>query len=613
MAPPTKTTTKVSSGLTGSPLMMGSINRSCTAPVTNAIMMVPHCVRRSKEDLPLPSVPRPLPARSGQDREVQPRQGEGPACQWEMDLPVPPSSTLMEYDHLTELRAFVREELEQMTTKVGEMRAQLFDDVAEIRHRIEALEFKSYTSMEEARLNVEDISGNLGSLLHRVDVVETMGESNRDAGLDLEGRCQTTVDKMLELEAQVSSMTQEHGKRLLNAEETSELFDSRLVAVQEQHMAEMSLVAKDIFQIAKHETLGGVPTEHLKTFHLLAGRVDHNLSAPNYSESPASSRGRAIKKTIQKSQLRRHLTFSGVKSEVRTCSFTEDVFCSVVFLCYPQLEFFENLSLLVSLLLNTVFRIVFCLMLRNIVANGAQEYDAAVSQGLSSWRESTDVGVVERACLGDDTLGDQYKVRDLNSKLSFYFAPVHDIPFMMWGPGLLCLILSTWALTVVCSLREKFDLLTAVLGKYQSGESDSTRIVENKQSYIIEFVPFRRVVWTGLLLLLEAVITLFLFISACQWLISLTSLSAILSSAVVLTYILDERVVYSVFVPTPIKSLISALDPLPLKEHFTRFRPFLTFLVAFVLLIAVCFLELSPRMDRMEEVRDSMCAGERLL
>ena len=43
---------------------------------------------------------------------------------------------------------------------------------------------------------------------------------------------------------------------------------------------------------------------------------------------------------------------------------------------------------------------------------------------------------------------------------------------MMWGPGLICSIMIIWALTITCSLREKFDLLTAVFGKYSSSQDD---------------------------------------------------------------------------------------------------------------------------------------------
>ena len=126
------------------------------------------------------------------------------------------------------------------------------------------------------------------------------------------------------------------------------------------------------------------------------------------------------------------------------------------------------MSLLVFLLLSTVFRVVFSLMLRNIVTNGTDE---TMRRCPGTWRASTAADIVSRTCLDDDTLSDQYRVRDLNLQLSWYFAPIYGVTFMMWGPGLVCLIMFIWALTVICSVQEKFDLLTAVFGKYSSSWS----------------------------------------------------------------------------------------------------------------------------------------------
>ena len=62
----------------------------------------------------------------------------------------------------------------------------------------------------------------------------------------------------------------------------------------------------------------------------------------------------------------------------------------------------------------------------------------------------------------DDTVNDQYIV--------------NGVTFMMWGPGLICSIMIIWALTITCSLREKFDLLTAVFAKYSSSQDDDLRL-----------------------------------------------------------------------------------------------------------------------------------------
>ena len=96
----------------------------------------------------------------------------------------------------------------------------------------------------------------------------------------------------------------------------------------------------------------------------------------------------------------------------------------------------------------------------------------SVSQGLGNWRASTAADMVSRTCLDDDTVNDQYIVRYLNLQLSWYFAPFYGVTFMMWGPGLICSIMVIWALTITGSLREKFDLLTAVFGKYSSSQDD---------------------------------------------------------------------------------------------------------------------------------------------
>ena len=107
-----------------------------------------------------------------------------------------------------------------------------------------------------------------------------------------------------------------------------------------------------------------------------------------------------------------------------------------------------NPSLLVFRLLSTVFGVVFCLMLRNIVTNGTDETLRRLSQGLGTWRASTAADMVSRTCLDDDTVSDQYIVRYLNLQLSWYCAPFYGVTFMMWGPGLVCSILFIWALTI---------------------------------------------------------------------------------------------------------------------------------------------------------------------
>lgn len=126
-------------------------------------------------------------------------------------------------------------------------------------------------------------------------------------------------------------------------------------------------------------------------------------------------------------------------------------------------------------------------------------------------------------------------------------------------------------------------------------------------------IPLRRATWFLFITIVQCAIAVLLLVAGIEWLTSTTEIVELLLNGVALSYIMDiDELFFRVFMPRKLASLMSLLEPLPVRWPLGVLVRSLVLAVAAVgVIVATLFLILQQLEDVMI-VRDIVCPDDLL-
>lgn len=182
---------------------------------------------------------------------------------------------------------------------------------------------------------------------------------------------------------------------------------------------------------------------------------------------------------------------------------------------------------------------------------------------------------------------------------------------MQAGPFTSLLVCSAWVLTI---LKEVGGVLDKSLGVWQRTRLDSTAVelqlfqTTFSSGFKVLTLPPHRCAWFFFVSCIQTVIALSLLAAGLEWLVATTEIVELLLNGVALSYIMDlDELLYYVFIPTKLSTLINLLEPLPARWNCkVPFRGLVLFCIGVAGLIAATVL-IFQHLETTLLVRDTLC------
>lgn len=506
---------------------------------------------------------------------------------------------------LEEARQYFTLELRRFASMVEETKRKMHVEITEFRQRLAVQE-------AQANRNVADMQKYVDSAFNRADGLERVIEKFEEK-LKLQEKTSLDKTKAQDVLTQgVENLQAEQdgvGRSVASLQSILADVDTRIRLVEERRSRDLVMVAQDIFQVVTGSVMDATDLQTFKYLHVTPSARDS--ATASCSVAHVSSTGYAPDRVINI----KNLQDESVASKAHRYQVKETIWDAALFLGCREVGFFANSILVFCLVACTVVQGLFCLIVWNLAITSEENFNSV--HELRLWRQNVSAVERQRVCSLDNSLPNNTHQFDIVDDLSLYTEPIFG-GALLWGPTLCFLVNLSWAFSIWNVARELVDCLTATVWSY-SPASKEMRILAHLNNYTVEEIPRNRVIWMFFIGLLQFVISFVLLFYGSTWLVTLTDLAELLSSAVALTYILEiDELFYLVLVPRQIKALMHNLDPLPLPvASFKIEQKFcnsgvapLVWLVMLLGFMSYIFsFELNPLIFDALDVLDAICPG----
>ena len=307
-----------------------------------------------------------------------------------------------------------------------------------------------------------------------------------------------------------------------------------------------------------------------------------------------------------------HPSVKEILDSASTVHLKQSVWDVTLFVFYRPLGHSTNWTMLIPFVLTVMLQ---CSFLCGVVAFIVRWEDspAMLRDDFAEWRRVADLDVVVAVCSGDASLASSFKQASTYDACVAYtetlFDSGHDL--LSAGPFMSFLVCAAWILTI---LKELGNVLDKILGVWQA-TLVNTRAIDLEvfktsvsSGFHILSLPLHRTVWFLLICLLEGIIAVLLLIAGLEWLISTTDIVDLLLNGVAIAYIMNfDELIYDVFIPGKIATVVSLLEPLPARwPSCFPLRGFVLAVVG-VLAIATAISQIDTQFKEAVLLRDTLC------
>jgi len=210
-----------------------------------------------------------------------------------------------------------------------------------------------------------------------------------------------------------------------------------------------------------------------------------------------------------------------------------------------------------------------------VIVTLAEERSISSQSEFVTWRTGTDLEVVRAVCTDDASLSTSFRqastVKTLTLFTRLLFGEgdgLHSV-----GPLTSCIVCCTWLLSIVKELVDIMDKLLGVLQHTNRNVDTMELVMSPSASQSVSNSTFRlssitvgRAAWVVCVSVVQGGTAIFLLVAGMEWLMSTTEVKDLFLKVVVLSYMMElDELVYSVFVPQKYSTLVSRLEPFPVK------------------------------------------------
>lgn len=221
---------------------------------------------------------------------------------------------------------------------------------------------------------------------------------------------------------------------------------------------------------------------------------------------------------------------------------------------------------------------------------------------------------VSRVCADDWSLADSANQLEVLQKIDSFTGTLFDGSSVEVGRVLCIIACLMWLMCIVHELQETGDLVLCCWRMWKHG-CCATSNLQHAESGTLRFpdLCFFRFGLVTFSSVLRTIIAALLLIIGTIWLLNTTGIEDLILNAAALSFVLDfDEVMFSTFVPFPIRVLIRCTEPLP-RPRGKSFGGLTTPPILYVvgLLFAVFFINrnLVDTVSLMKDLEDVLCGG----
>lgn len=320
-----------------------------------------------------------------------------------------------------------------------------------------------------------------------------------------------------------------------------------------------------------------------------------------------------LRHIVQGEILGAHPAVKEIYRKAHTVQLKDSVWDVTLFIFYRPLGRGTNMSVVIPLLLTIFLQVSFlCVVVVCIVRK--EDTPGSLITDFSEWRHLSDLAVQQAVCNKDASLSTSFMQASTFDTFDSYSEELLEGHRILAGPFTSWIVCSAWVLTI---LKEVGGVLDKSLGVLQCTRL-KCKVLELQvfqtaisSGFKVLSLPPHRCAWFFAICLIQSVIALSLLIAGLEWLVATTEIVDLLLNGVALSYIMDlDELIYNVFIPTKLSTLIHLLDPLPARWDCTLpLRGIFLFFVGVAGLVGTSYL-IWGHLEATTAVRDALCPHE---
>mmetsp|Transcript_150612 Transcript_150612/g.419838 ORF Transcript_150612/g.419838 Transcript_150612/m.419838 type:complete len:662 (-) Transcript_150612:232-2217(-) len=310
------------------------------------------------------------------------------------------------------------------------------------------------------------------------------------------------------------------------------------------------------------------------------------------------------------------LTMDELETEMldSTHSLQESVYEAMLFLGMPVVGTVGSFFIVLGFLISVSVQVWFCVVVQVSFLRPSLPEPSDVSR----WRMveghsysnigSSGASLTSRVCGRDGSLSFATGQASLKEGVDDYLGDGGSV--MPPGAGLCLVVLFVWFLYIYQELMNTMSFLKAV----HQRPRDGTHLRKQDGELHLVSIGTKRLLFVTVVMLVRASLAIALLVQGAMWLSTTPYIKDLVLNAAALTFVLDmEGMLFSTFMPRPVKTLVRELQPIPKTWgphwHGAGITEVLNLFASFTFVAVILWLRTFPLVGHMAEISTALCGG----